>query len=44
MINLRIDRARWEERRRHDIELVGVEECLDMFIAAPPAPPSLAEG
>jgi hypothetical protein len=36
MINLRIDRARWEERRRDDIELVGLEECLDMFIAAPP--------
>jgi hypothetical protein len=39
MINLRIDRARWEERRRHDIELVGVEECLDMFIAPPEAAP-----
>ena len=36
MINVRIDRAMWEERRRDDIELVGLEGCLDMFIAAPP--------
>ena len=35
MINVRIDRAMWEERRRDDIELVGLEGCLDMFIAAP---------
>jgi RimJ/RimL family protein N-acetyltransferase len=36
MINVRIDRATWRERQRDDIELVGLEECLDMFIAAPP--------
>ena len=36
MINVRIDRAMWEERRRDDIELVGLEGCLDMFIATPP--------
>ena len=35
MINVRLDRATWEERRRDDIELVGLEGCLDMFIAAP---------
>ena len=36
MINVRIDRATWRERQRDDIELVGLEECRDMFIAAPP--------
>jgi len=35
LLNVRIDRATWEERRRDDIELVGLEECLDMFIGAP---------
>ena len=35
MINVRLDRATWEERRRDDIELIGLEGCLDMFIAAP---------
>jgi RimJ/RimL family protein N-acetyltransferase len=39
MINVRIGRARWEERRRDDIELVGLEGCLDMFIAPPEATP-----
>jgi RimJ/RimL family protein N-acetyltransferase len=38
MINVRLDRATWEERRRDDIELVGLEGCLDMFITAPPPP------
>jgi RimJ/RimL family protein N-acetyltransferase len=37
MVNVRIDRARWEERRRDDIEIVGLEGCLDMFIAVPSA-------
>jgi RimJ/RimL family protein N-acetyltransferase len=35
MINVRIDRALWEVRRRDDIELVGLEGCLDMFVGAP---------
>jgi RimJ/RimL family protein N-acetyltransferase len=49
MVSLRIDRATWEGRRRDDIEIVGLEGCLDMFIAgaeeaptqSPPPPPSL---
>jgi RimJ/RimL family protein N-acetyltransferase len=36
MINLRLDRAAWEERRRDDIEIIGLEGCLDMFIAPSP--------
>lgn len=32
IVNLRIDRATWEERRRDDIEIVGLDSCLDMFI------------
>jgi RimJ/RimL family protein N-acetyltransferase len=35
VVNLRIDRAAWEERRRDDIELIGLDACLDMFIAPP---------
>jgi RimJ/RimL family protein N-acetyltransferase len=35
VVNLRIDRATWEERRRGDIEIVGLESCLDMFIGPP---------
>jgi RimJ/RimL family protein N-acetyltransferase len=34
MINFRMDRPMWEARRRDDIELVGLEACLDMFITA----------
>jgi RimJ/RimL family protein N-acetyltransferase len=33
IVNLRIDRAAWEQRRRDDIEIIGLEGCLDMFIA-----------
>jgi RimJ/RimL family protein N-acetyltransferase len=35
ILNVRIDRATWEERRRDDIEIVGLEGCLDMFIGTP---------
>jgi RimJ/RimL family protein N-acetyltransferase len=35
MVNLRLDRAAWEERRRDDIEIIGLDACLDMFIAPP---------
>jgi hypothetical protein len=30
MLNVRMDRATWEERRRDDIEIVGLEGCLDI--------------
>ena len=39
MLNVRMDRATWEERRRDDIEIVGLEECRRMFIAAPAESP-----
>jgi RimJ/RimL family protein N-acetyltransferase len=35
MRKVRIDRATWEERRRDDIEIIGLEACLDMCIAPP---------
>jgi RimJ/RimL family protein N-acetyltransferase len=35
MVNLRIDRPTWEERRRDDIEIVGLDGCLDMFVTRP---------
>jgi RimJ/RimL family protein N-acetyltransferase len=36
MINVRMDRPMWEGRRRDDIEIIGLEGCLDMFIAETP--------
>lgn len=30
-IRLKLTRARWEERRRDDIEIVGLEPCREMF-------------
>jgi RimJ/RimL family protein N-acetyltransferase len=32
-IRFRLSRAGWEERRRTDIEILGLEQCLDMFIS-----------
>ena len=32
-----LDRATWEQRRRDDIELVGVQPCLELLGAGPPA-------
>jgi len=31
-IRFRIGRDVWEERRRADIEIIGLEECLEMFV------------
>jgi RimJ/RimL family protein N-acetyltransferase len=31
MVNLRLDRARWEARRRDDITIEGLEACLPFF-------------
>ena len=33
IIRVRMDRATWETRRRDDIEVIGLEGCLKMFIA-----------
>ena len=33
-IRFRLSRERWEQRRRHDIEIVGLEGCLDMFLGS----------
>jgi RimJ/RimL family protein N-acetyltransferase len=35
-IRFRLGRPAWERRRRTDIEIVGLEECLDMFVGPPP--------
>ncbi len=37
IINVRMDRAMWAQRRRNDIEIIGLEECHDMFVSAPAA-------
>ena len=34
-IRFRLSRERWEQRRRHDIEIVGLESCIDLFLGAP---------
>ena len=34
-IRFRLGRDRWEQRRRSDIEILGLEECLDMFLSPP---------
>jgi len=34
-IRFRLSRERWEQHRRHDIEIVGLEGCLDMFLGTP---------
>ena len=31
-IRFRIDRDAWEARRRSDIEVIGLDGCLDMFV------------
>jgi RimJ/RimL family protein N-acetyltransferase len=31
-VRFRLDRAGWERRRRDDIEIVGLETCLHMFV------------
>ena len=32
IVNLRMDRAHWDTIRRDDIELLGLDGCLDMFL------------
>jgi len=32
IIKVRMDRATWESRRRDDVEIIGLEGCIDMFI------------
>jgi RimJ/RimL family protein N-acetyltransferase len=36
MINLRLSRDIWETRRRDDIEIIGLEACLELFGARQP--------
>jgi RimJ/RimL family protein N-acetyltransferase len=35
IVNVRMDRAMWQARRRDDIEIIGLEGCLDMFVGPP---------
>ncbi len=35
-VRFRMSRELWERRRRHDIEILGLEPCLDMFVGPPP--------
>ena len=40
ILRVRMDRTRWEARRRDDIEIIGLDGCLSMFIATPQEPRS----
>jgi RimJ/RimL family protein N-acetyltransferase len=35
VVKVRMDRATWAERRRDDIEIVGLEACLPLFVGTP---------
>jgi RimJ/RimL family protein N-acetyltransferase len=35
-VRFRMGREAWEQRRRGDIEIVGLEDCLDMFVGPSP--------
>lgn len=35
-VRFRMDREAWEQRRRNDIEIDGLDGCLDMFVGPPP--------
>jgi RimJ/RimL family protein N-acetyltransferase len=35
-LRFRMSRGAWEHRRRGDIEIVGLDGCLDMFVGPPP--------
>ena len=34
-VRFRLGRDVWEQRRRADIEIIGLEGCLDMFLGPP---------
>jgi RimJ/RimL family protein N-acetyltransferase len=36
-VRFRMARATWEQRRRDDIEIVGLDSCIDMFVGPPAA-------
>jgi RimJ/RimL family protein N-acetyltransferase len=36
-VRFRMARATWEQRRRDDIEIVGLDDCIDMFVGPPAA-------
>jgi len=36
IIDLKLDRATWASRRRDDIEIDGLDACLEMFGVLPP--------
>ena len=35
-VRFRMGRDAWEQRRRNDIEIIGLDGCRDMFISPPP--------
>jgi RimJ/RimL family protein N-acetyltransferase len=41
-IRFRMGRAQWERNRREDIEIIGLDRCLDLFVGAPRGAPGSA--
>ena len=38
-VGLKITREQWEAHRKHDVEISGLEPCLELFGVAPEAAP-----
>jgi RimJ/RimL family protein N-acetyltransferase len=38
-IRFRMARAQWERTRRDDIEIIGLDRCIDLFVGPPPGAP-----
>jgi hypothetical protein len=36
-LRFRMGREQWERTRRDDIEIIGLERCLDLFVGSPPS-------
>jgi hypothetical protein len=34
-------REQWERKRREDIEIIGIERCLELFVGPSPGAPGL---
>ena len=35
-LRFRMGREQWERKRREDIEIIGLDRCLDLFVGPPP--------
>jgi RimJ/RimL family protein N-acetyltransferase len=40
-LRFRMGREQWERKRREDIEIIGIERCLELFVGPSPGAPGL---